>query len=223
MSHFKNETGNSYGRLTAISSYSKKSPSGKSRTYWICMCECGNTKHMLADNLRKKDRIASCGCYKSEFFSKLNSTHRLTGTRVWRSWESAKQRCLNPNDNNFPHYGARGIRICDRWSSFELFLEDMGYPPSTNHTIERIDVNGDYNPNNCKWATSKEQARNKTNNKLYEHDGKKMILVDWSKYLSIRLITLRKRLDANWPLDRVFSKNNFKYGRPVALSPITPE
>ena len=175
MSHFKDETGKKYGRLTAINHYQKTSQNGKIRTYWVCICDCGNTKHICADNLRRKGRTPSCGCYKSEFFSKNTSTHRLTGTRVYRSWSSARQRCINPNDNNYIHYGARGIKICERWNSFEVFLKDMGNPPSLNHTIERIDVNGNYEPNNCKWATPKEQARNKTNTKFYEYKGKPKI------------------------------------------------
>lgn len=218
MSHFKDETGNKFGRLTAISHYSKRSPSGKMRTYWVCSCDCGNEKHILADSLRKKDRVPSCGCFKSEFFSNLNSSHRLSKTRVYRSWSSAKQRCINPNDTNYHQYGARGIKICDRWNSFENFLEDMGYPEIASLTIERIDVNGDYEPSNCRWATSKEQARNKTNTAFYEFDGKKMIITDWAEFLGIRVITLRKRLEMGWPIEKVLSKNNYKFNKPVPLS-----
>lgn len=220
MSKFKDESGNKFGRLTAISSYSKKSSSGKLRTYWVCQCDCGNTKHISADNLRKKDRVPSCGCFKSEFFSNNNSTHRLSGTRTYRSWSSARQRCTNPNDNNYAHYGARNITVCERWNSFEVFLNDMGEPPTLNHTIERIDVNGNYEPGNCKWATPKEQARNRTNTNLIEYNGKKMILTDWSKHLGIRLITLRKRINAGWPIEKVFSSSNYKYNSPKPLSPI---
>ncbi|MFV5474977.1 hypothetical protein VXQ12_05770 [Acinetobacter baumannii] len=223
MSAFKDETGKKFGKLTAISHYRKNSQNGKSRTYWICECECGNAKHMMADNLRKKDRIPSCGCYKSEYFSNLNSSHKLSKTRVYRSWASAKQRCINPNDTNYHQYGARGIKICDRWNSFENFLEDMGYPETVSLTIERIDVNGDYEPSNCRWATSKEQARNKTNTTFYEFNGKKMIITDWEEFLGIRVVTLRKRLEMGWSIERVFSKNNHIFNKPVPLSSIDME
>lgn len=220
MSAFKDETGKKFGRLTAISHYTKTSPNKKSRTYWICECECGNIKHMMADNLRKKDRTPSCGCYKSEYFSNLNSSHKLSKTRVYRSWASAKQRCTNPNDTNYHQYGARGIKMCDRWNSFELFLDDMGCPEFMNFTIERIDVNGDYELSNCRRATPMEQARNKTNTVLYEFGGRKMIITDWAKYLDVRVITLRKRLEMGWPIDKVLSKNNHKFNKPTPLSSI---
>lgn len=220
MSHFKDETGNKFGRLTAISHYSKRSLSGKMRTYWICKCECGKEKHISADSLRKKDSIPSCGCFKKEFFSNLNSSHRLSGTRVYRSWSSARQRCVNPNDTNYSQYGGRGVKMSEEWDSFEKFLLDMGYPESNNLTIERIDVNGDYEASNCRWATSKEQARNKTNTLFYEYQGKKMILTDWAEYLGIRIITLRKRIKAGWPIEKVFSNKNYNFNDPVPLSAI---
>lgn len=93
-------------------------------------------------------------------------------------WWNMIRRCSNPDDANYKHYGGRGIRVCDRWLIFENFDSDMGSPPSPEHTIERQNGDGNYEPNNCRWATPQEQARNRRNNVLYEHDGQKRFLDD---------------------------------------------
>lgn len=97
------------------------------------------------------------------------------------------------------------------WDTFENFLRDMGYPPDNNHTIERIDVNGNYEKNNCKWATPAEQARNRRNSRFYEYQGKKMILKDWANELNVNEITLRYRIKRGWPIEKIFNTKNYNY------------
>jgi len=113
-------------------------------------------------------------------------------TNIYRRWQHMIQRCHNPNDRDYPRYGGRGISVCDRWrhaddthTGFEYFILDMGLPPSANHSIDRLDVNGDYTPDNCRWATPTEQANNRRNTKLLTIDGVTKPLSDWCKEYGI--------------------------------------
>lgn len=133
---------------------------------WVCICECGNTCAINANKLLSGNN-KSCGCLKRSVLGDSTRTHgtsnsRLTGyvNRTYGIWQAMRGRCMNSNNSRWMSYGGRGIKICRRWDSYENFLIDMGEAPD-NLTLERIDVDGDYEPNNCKWATWLEQARNK--------------------------------------------------------------
>lgn len=149
-------------------------------------CFCGNEKWIKLARL-KEGRIKSCGCARY---------HRLPGvsrTPEYRSWEKMLERCCNPRHRNFKNYGGRGIVVCDRWAtSFQNFYSDMG--PSDGMTIERKDVNGNYEPNNCKWIPLKEQARNRRDTIHVKMYGRNQLLVDWAKELRINYGVLRYRL-----------------------------
>ena len=125
---------------------------------YLCVCDCGNEtkadRYRLTKGIRK-----SCGCKMREI-GKRSATHGKTKTKEHISWVHMRQRCNNPNTVGWENYGGRGITICERWSDFSLFLEDMGVAPSTNHTLDRIDVNEHYTPENCRWADKSVQARN---------------------------------------------------------------
>lgn len=126
---------------------------------WLCRCDCGKERRVSAWSLTSGESI-SCGCYNLE----LITTHGMTNTPEFRAWNSMKQRCNNPNDKNYHNYGGRGISICDSWlDSFENFYSDMGKRPD-NHSIDRLDNDGNYCPENCKWVTMFEQNCNKRNN-----------------------------------------------------------
>ena len=151
-----NLTGQVFGRLTALS----VAENNKTGTYWICICECGNKKDIFIGHLRS-GKILSCGCYKP------NKTHGLTRTPEHITWCAMRNRCLSPSTNGYEQYGGRGIKICDEWADFGNFLSDMGRRPSKNHTLDRIDVNGDYKPTNCRWVTKSEQNENQRNSRRY--------------------------------------------------------
>lgn len=129
------------------------------RVAWICKCDCGEEKVVISTNLTR-GLTKSCGCIRIEKQIKHGHNTKERVSSEYNSWHSMKQRCENPNDDRFQDYGGRGIKVCDRWRFFDNFLADMGEKPSPSHSIDRIDVNGDYEPSNCKWATPKEQQRN---------------------------------------------------------------
>lgn len=200
-------TGKKFHLLTAI----RPERDGK-RTFWVCICDCGNTCRIETNNLRRQNRKPSCGCYARSAVGEANATHRMTGTRVYRSWVSMKMRCQNPEDLTYERYGGRGILVCDRWQSFENFLADMGTPPTEKHTLDRIDVNGNYEPENCRWATPKQQARNTRRNIFYDFFGQQMTAPEIAEKTGVPLVTIRKRLASGHPIEVAASKINLRYG-----------
>lgn len=184
------ERGEIFNHLTFLSG------SGRSgqRTIWRMECECGVVKDVCAGDVRS-GHTTSCGCKKGGG----PKTHGLADSREFIAWAGAKGRCLNPNNSRFSSYGGRGIKMCERWlSSFENFIADMGQKPSPKHTLERIDVNGDYSPENCKWATWTEQARNRRKVKLIEFDGRKLPLWRWAEVTGLSRGTIWGRLAKGW-------------------------
>lgn len=133
----------------------------------------------------------------------MRKTHGMTGTRVHSIWMGMHDRCRNDRQGT---YGSRGIRVCDRWSKFECFFEDMGHPPSQDHSIDRLDVRGDYEPGNCRWATRVEQARNTTRNTVLEHDGRSQTIAAWSEDLGIKPTTICRRRASGWSVRRTLTE-----------------
>ena len=145
--------GKKFGLLTVVQ-FERTPKQGKIR--WMCVCGCGNRKSILGQHLRS-GKIISCGCLRK----KLN--HGYSRTKTYKAWQEAKSRCSNPKRGSFKDYGGRGITMCERWkSNFPSFLEDMGERPS-GFSLERKDVNGNYEPGNCRWIPKVEQGLNKRN------------------------------------------------------------
>lgn len=164
-------TGMSFGRLTVVSLHSITS-NGNGK--WLCSCECGGATVSYRSNLIK-GRTTSCGCYAKENMSRIKTTHghsRFNArTRTYKSYEAMKERCCKPEHISYPNYGAIGVTVCERWlGSFEKFLEDMGERPKGT-TLDRIDSGGNYEPANCRWATTKEQGLNRRNCRVWIVDG----------------------------------------------------
>lgn len=185
-----------YGRLTIL----HRLPSdGSGKAKWACECECGKVVPVATDKLRS-GHTKSCGCYRLERCKATSTTHGHSTnhrrTRVYRIWAQMLQRCLNSNDQAYPWYGGRGIMACDRWQeSFENFLEDMGEPPTAKHSLDRVNVNGNYEPDNTRWATLKEQGRNTRSNRLLTHNGRTMTMVEWSEETGIPYGVLNARIN----------------------------
>lgn len=178
--------GNKYGRLTVVSI---ASPSPSNRVRYLCLCDCGAQKIIHASNLRD-GKTKSCGCLNKEVLSSRVRVHGQTNTSEHAIWCGIRNRCNNESSPAFSSYGGRGIKICERWNSFQSFYADMGPRPSTLHSIERINNDGDYEPGNCRWATRSEQSRNRRSSQLYTFNGESKCLEDWAKEKRIKPATV---------------------------------
>lgn len=190
-------TGHVFGRWTALSRIS-------GQRKWLCRCECGTIRAVSTSHLRQ-GKSKSCGCLDKELASARAKTHGMSKTPEYGAWRNMRDRCSNPNTSHYECYGGRGISICDRWmNSFENFFEDMGPRPSPRHSIDRIDVNGNYEPANCRWATVVQQRRNTRVNRIVSYLGKEMCLAEAAELSGISKDTLSMRLRRGWEGDRIF-------------------
>lgn len=195
--NFKDISGQKFGRLTAVDFVKLNNQKIK----WNCICDCGNKVQNYGDALRR-GKVVSCGCYMKENRSKgLHRTHgyapRGNVSRTYRAWASMCRRCDTPSSSNYARYGGRGIYVCNRWLKFENFLQDMGEVPD-GYSLDRIDCNGHYSKENCRWATIIEQANNKNNSVLITVDGQTLSAAQWSKKLGIKAGTIRSRKKKGW-------------------------
>lgn len=196
-------TGKVIGRLTVISrSYAKGLPAWKiTQPQWKCLCSCGKKVVVHGRYLRDGD-TQSCGCIEKELLRNRNTTHGLSKIPEYAIWNGMKNRCYNENVYKYSDYGGRGIEVCERWkNSFVNFLNDMGRRPSKKHSLDRIKVNGNYTPSNCRWATPKQQAKNKRNNRWIVYKNRKKIFQEWATFFNVNSSTL----------DQMLKKHSFEY------------
>jgi hypothetical protein len=180
----KDLSGQVFGDLTVLTRYQDNTEYGVIQ--WACVCSCGQITTVLGMNL-KSGRTKSCGCKRVK--------HGLSHTPEYDTWTGMKQRCFNPETEGYSRYGGRGITVCERWKdSVENFIQDMGPRPGPEYSIERKEVDGDYEPNNCYWATMDIQQNNRRNNLVFTHDGQTRTLAQWSRHLGIPYTRLHTRL-----------------------------
>ena len=197
--NFIDLTGQTFNLLTVICRV-ENTKWGTAR--WQCKCSCGNITTAHANHL-KSGATKSCGCLHKKLLSKRRFVHGLYSTPEYKTWGGIIQRCTNPNEKAFKNYGGRGITVCDKWRySFMAFFKDMGKRPSPKLTIERVDNNKGYSPENCVWANSKKQANNRRNNHKISIRGWTLTLAQWSHFVNISQHVLSHRILRGWPPEK---------------------
>jgi len=189
--------GEVFGRLTALSVVSESE-----RTKMLCRCSCGKECEVTVSHL-VTGHTRSCGCLQRERTSTANTQGRKSTSAEYHCWFNILSRCLNPTNKFYDYYGGRGITVCTRWLDVHNFYADMGPRPSKDHSIDRIDNNGPYCKENCRWATKKEQMRNRRVARILSHNGVSLTLSEWSEKLGISKDTLASRLRLGWPIAMV--------------------
>ena len=190
MGRFRDLTGERFGRLLV---QRKDGYNKHHQLYWLCECDCGNYKLVLGSLLRN-GMTQSCGCLHKEVTSQVSSTHGMTRSPIYSLWHSMMDRCHLPTSHAFSRYGGRGISVCERWHSFENFYADMGNKPE-GMSLERIDNDGDYCPDNVRWASAKVQANNRKSNVVLEYQGRKQTMQQWCDELGLKIQTVWARIN----------------------------
>ncbi len=196
-------TGQKFGRLT-VTEYSH---THDGCAFWKCICDCGNIVVVRSRDLRS-GRTKSCGCLHKEAVKKMATTHGLCHDRLFSIWCAMRRRCTDPKYKFYHNYGGRGITVCEEWkNNFQAFYDwakANGYRDDLS--IDRIDVDGNYCPENCRWATMIEQANNKRNNHLITYNGKTLTMAEWSRKIGVSYQTLKDRINYHgWSIERALT------------------
>jgi len=216
MPPLRNRVGERFGRLTVVGPHARRENGGQMRTYWRCRCDCGNYVEVFVGSLTE-GLTQSCGCYRDEVsgarFKDWNE-RRSTGhcrEPLYGTWTSMVSRCHSENDQAYCYYGARGISVCARWrESFEAFRDDMGPRPS-GRTLDRVNNDGDYTRENCRWATTQEQHRNRRGLCLLTFQGKTQTITEWAAEVGIPRVTLYGRRRRGWSVERTLTEPPRRY------------
>lgn len=200
-------SGQRFGNLVVL--HHEITPGNK--TFWLCKCDCGKDVLVGYGEL-KSGNTKSCGCLRrklaSERLRKQTTKHGMFGSRIYHIWDSMKARCYNRNHVAYKNYGGRGITVCDEWRyNFEVFYAwAMAHGYQDYLTIDRIDNNGNYCPENCRWATMLEQSANKRNVILLTVHGETKSISEWSRETNISADCIRRRLKSGWSEEKIFTK-----------------
>ncbi len=202
---FQDLSGMKFNSLTAIAYAGNRGGA----TLWRCRCDCGGESLVKAFKL-KSGSIKTCGCGRRSYMTNENAepeTHRQSGTDVYNIWANMRRRCYDQSCDAYRYYGARGVAVCDEWrNSFSAFIADVGPRPSKDHSLDRIDVNGSYCPDNCRWATKRQQQRNKSDNRLIEFRGESKCLAEWAEIGGLPYGTLFDRLRRGMTMERAMTQ-----------------
>lgn len=193
-----NLLGKRYNKLTVIAR-ATNTESGKSR--WICLCDCGNIKEKAVTGYDlTHNKVKTCGCLYKESNKHRNLKHGRSGERLHRIWCTMRQRCYNPQSHGYNNYGGRGISVCEEWlNSFQAFYDwAMANGYADNLTIDRIEANGNYCPENCRWADMKKQQNNRRNNRTVQYGEHEYTIAELASKLSVPYATLRGRINKGW-------------------------
>lgn len=207
MAHELLVAGSRYFDLTVTGvSYVVTSKRGKKERYYECLCVCGNTTKARKVDL-KSGNSKSCGCRAAKAAKIRLTKHGMSKTKIYAAWLNMIRRCNDPKNNRYKIYGARGISVCERWMSFENFYSDVGAIPFTGATLDRVDSNLGYYPENVKWASQLEQQRNRTNNVLFTYEGESLTAGEWADRLGVNRQTMASRLLLRgWSIERALSQ-----------------
>lgn len=196
--------GSKIGKLTVVGFSRWRERQAKRQVVRTAMvlvkCECGVEKDVSFENL-SYGHTKSCGCMILPSVTKKNTTHGQSKTKVYGLWFKMLSRCRNSDNPDYKEYGARGIKVCERWNEFENFISDIGPRPSNIHTLDRYPNNdGDYEPGNVRWATPSQQARNRRTNRIIEFNGLRKTAIEWSEVYNIDLRVMCNRIKSGWPV-----------------------
>lgn len=191
--------GKRFGKLLVLEKTKNKTKQG--RSIYLCKCDCGNEVLVCRDLLTGGHK-KSCGCLRKE--KPNRSSHLMSYTREYRIWAEMIKRCKKSSYKSYSYYGGRGITVCDRWANFENFFSDMGKCPE-GFTLDRIDVNGNYEPSNCRWASRKTQARNRRDNHMITFKNETHCLSEWAEIVGITRGALKQRLKRGWTLENALN------------------
>ena len=196
-------TGQRFGRLTVV----ERAGTAGSNATWLCNCDCGNVKIVSARSL-KTGNTKSCGCLFNEANAKRCVTHGAKKTRLYRIWQGMKRRCDTPSASCYKDYGGRGIAVCEEWlhdfPAFQNWAFANGY--AEDLTIDRIDVNGNYCPDNCKWSNAETQANNKRTSHVETFNGETHTVSEWAKITGLSRGLIKDRLRLGWSIERALTE-----------------
>lgn len=191
----KDLVGKRFGKLVVVSF--DRTCEERHRTFWNCVCDCGEKKSIRGDSL-KSGKVVSCGCYGTSRIGLVNRSHGFSQTRLYNKYQQMLKRCYSSDSVEYSNYGGRGIYVCDRWlgaSGFLSFLEDMGECPE-GKSIDRINNEGPYSPDNCRWASKKEQARNRRGNVFLEYNGERKCMSEWCELFNLPYQATRSSINS---------------------------
>lgn len=214
MGKYRDLTGERFGRLTVIA-HAERPAKYKNHQFWLVRCDCG-TERVVSSSDWNRHACVSCGCFQREQASKRmyeqHLIHGKTGTRLYGIWNAMKQRCFNPKCKEYRLYGARGITVCREWMEFLPFYEwavSNGYDENAKRgtcTVDRIDNDGSYAPNNCRITTQKVQSRNRRGNRCLTYNGETKTMTEWAEEYGLSVGTLRDRLSYGWPIEKCLTQ-----------------